>query len=71
MSFNFDNFMQAMSHMLPVVGQAVTMLHPENGKEALKIQLGVAMVQALADALHQASVPAAEVPKEPPPPTLS
>lgn len=57
MSFNFDGFMQAMSQMLPAVGQAVTILHPGNEQEALKIQMGVAMIQALANAIHQGTVP--------------
>lgn len=65
MSFNFDSFMTAMSQMLPAVGQAVTVLHPGAEQEAMKIQMGVAMVQALVSIIHQSTASAPATPPAP------
>lgn len=55
MSFNFNNFMDAMSKLLPAVGEAVIALHPNNPNEALKIGLGVNLIQAATQILHQSA----------------
>lgn len=60
MSSNFDRFLSAVTSMLPAVGQAVVTLHPDNAQEALKIQVGTALIQGIVAALHQSSVPAAD-----------
>jgi len=60
MSFSFEKFMHAMSTMLAPIGEAVTMLHPGNTNEALKIKVGVAMIQGIAQALHDAHVTPSE-----------
>lgn len=55
MSFNFDNFMAAMAKILPVVGETVIALHPNNANEALKIQVGTQLISAIAASLHQSA----------------
>lgn len=67
MSFNFDNFMSAMAKILPAVGETVIALHPGNAAEAIKIQAGTALIQAIASSLHQSATaePAAPVPQGP------
>jgi len=55
MSFNFDNFMTAMAKLLPVVGETVIALHPDNPNEAMKIRVGAGLVKAIVDSLHQSS----------------
>lgn len=55
MSFNFDNFMNAMAKLLPAVGETVIALHPGNPDEAMKIRVGAGLVKAIVDSLHQSS----------------
>jgi hypothetical protein len=54
-SFNFDNFMSAVAKMVPAVGEAVIALHPNNATEAVKIQIGAQLIQAIAASLHQSA----------------
>jgi hypothetical protein len=63
MSFNFSAFISAMTQMLPAVGQAVEALHPGDDQEALKINVGTALITGIATALQSApSAPAAALP---------
>lgn len=55
MSFNFDNFLSAMAKIIPVVGETVIALHPNNPNEALKIQVGSQLIAAIAASLHQSA----------------
>jgi hypothetical protein len=72
MTFNFDKFMTALSGMIAPIGEAVTLLHPGNTNEALKIKVGVALLQGIAEtlhaSLHQAQMPAPEAPAPAPTP---
>lgn len=69
MSFNFQNFMDAMAKLLPAVGEAVVALHPNNPNEALKIQVGTQLISMIAASLHQSTATAqvnATEPEAPP-----
>jgi hypothetical protein len=57
---NLNNFLAAMTKILPVVGETVIALHPNNPNEALKIRVGAELVKAIADSLHQSSTPPAD-----------
>lgn len=60
MNFNFAQFMQALSTLLPVIGQAVEQLHPGDNTEALKIATGTALIGAFTQvATAASSTPAA------------
>lgn len=65
MSFNFQNFMTAIGELVPAVGRAVIALHPENPNEAVKIALGVELIQAATAILHQSTSPAPTQPAQP------
>jgi hypothetical protein len=58
MSIKFDDFMAAMSKLLPAIGETVVALHPNNANEAMKIGLGINLIQAAATILHQSATDA-------------
>lgn len=55
MSFNFNDFISAIGELVPAVGRAVVTLHPNNPNEALKIALGVELIQAATAILHKST----------------
>ena len=64
---SFDNFLAAAAKTLPVVGEAVIALHPNNPNEAMKIQVGAQLVQMFVASLHQVATSsvAAAAPAQP------
>ena len=59
---NFAKFLAAMEAAVPTVGQIVTILHPENVGEGVKIAAGVQLFQMFAAGVHAVMSATAEAP---------